>query len=105
MDLVLKIIDHRPGPGPNGELVNQVFAVVQKTRDSRQLQRTAAYLWPYIASKNPRQMYEPMKKLTASLIDTDPEAASTLARGGVRALTSARNSYGFSPSKHVPEMQ
>ena len=105
MELVLKIIDHRPGPGENGVFLKRVFAVVQKSKDSHQLQRTASYLWPYIAGKEPRSMYEPMKKLTTALIETDPEAASTLARGGVRALTAARNSYGFSPATHVPEMQ
>ena len=105
MDLLLKLIDHRPGPGTNGVFLKRVYAIVQNTRDSRQLQETSGYLWPYITSVEPRSMYEPMKKLTAELIETDPETGSTLARGGLRAMTSARNSYGFSPAKHVPEMQ
>ena len=103
MELILKIIDHRPGT--NGVFLKRVYAVVQKTKDSHQLQRTSSYLWPYIASVEPRSLYEPMKKFIAALIKTDPEAASTLARGGLRALTSARNSYGFSPSQHVGGMQ
>lgn len=105
MDLILKVIDHRPGPGENGVFLKRIFAVVQQTKDTHQLQRTASYLWPYIAGTEPRQMYEKMKTFTRALIDTDPESASTLARGGVRALTSARNSYGFSPAKYVPEMK
>ena len=105
MELILKIIEHRPGPGTNGVFLKRVYAVVQKTKDSNQLQRTSSYLWPYIASVEPRSLYEPMKKFIAALIKTDPEAASTLARGGLRALTSARNSYGFSPSQHVGGMQ
>ena len=36
-----------------------------------QLQRTSSYLWPYIASVEPRSLYEPMKKFIAALIKTD----------------------------------
>ncbi len=105
MELVLKVIDHRPGPGTNGVFLKRVYSVVQNTKDTHQIQRTASYLWPYIAGVEPRSLYEPMKKFTAALIDSDPEAASTLARGGLRAMTSVRSSYGFDPRQHVGEMQ
>ena len=105
MELILKIIDYRPGPGTSGVFLKRVNAVVQKTQDPHQLQRTASYLWPYIASVEPRALYEPMKKFISGLIKTDPETASTLARGGLRAITSARPSYGFDPRQHVGDMQ
>ena len=105
IEQVLRITVDLREPGSNGPFVKRLFALVKEQREPVLIQRTAGYLWPYIVSGEPRSMFEPMKKLTASLMDEHPSSARVLARSGVAALTSARNSYGFNPSTHVPEMK
>lgn len=102
---ILEIVDTMRESSQSGALIKRLFAVVKKKRDPVVLQRTAGYLWPYIASVDPRSMFEPMKNLTESLIDDMPAAAHALAKSGADALASARNSYGFNPGEHVAEMK
>lgn len=104
-DLILEITHNLQYSTESGALLRRVLSQVSKLRDPIMLQQTAGYLWPYISQRDPRSMYEPFKKLIASLIDDQPNAAYSLARSGVTALTIARNSYGFEPKKNIPEMQ
>ncbi|MEM7392795.1 MAG: hypothetical protein AAF492_10640, partial [Verrucomicrobiota bacterium] len=104
-DLILEVTDNLRASSPSGGLVKRLFSHLKETREPVLLLRSSGYLWPYIAAVETRSLYQPMKQLTASLIEEHPSAASALARGGVDALTGARNSYGFNPRAHVSEMK
>jgi len=104
-DLVLQVTDNLRQSGQSGAMVKRMYAHVSKQRDPIMLQRTAGYLWPYLTQREPRSMFDPMKRLIESLIEDQPATAHALARGGVDALTSARSSYGFDPRHHIPAMK